>query len=279
MRWRAALGLAGLLLGVLGVDSVGNAAEPASPESRSATLEQLMPKWELGDRWIVETTSRPLQIRGDPSRATSRAIQWQFAVARFEKAIADDCFRIEIRCQETATGEPITVLWIDKRSRTLRQLQTQLPVPGGFQTVTQSFDFPSGQAGPVLGPFSALPVELPSFQAAQAKGAQLYSYTVHDAPQGAKALGDLGFACQVEQLVAPATAEQLRRLLPQEHAKAIQEQPMVAIELKAQDRTVLQLWQPAMPWPTVSDNGTTTCRLVKVLPKAGSSGNREGPSR
>ena len=51
------------------------------------------------------------------------------------------------------------------------------------------------------------------------------------------------------------TPEQVQQLLPESHAKGLEASPVVAIQIKGQDRSVLQLWRAAMPWPVYSDNG------------------------
>ena len=143
------ISLIGLVV-LAGLAAAARGAEPAAADparaTRSPSFEQLIPKWELGDQWIVETTSRPLQVRGTAAaEAVCKPIQWQFAVARFEKQLTDDCYRVEVKCLAAGAAQPATVLWIDKQSRAIRQIQTQLPVPGGFRTITYNYEFSSGQ--------------------------------------------------------------------------------------------------------------------------------------
>ena len=143
------------------VACLGLAAEQEDPE-RSVSLAQLKPQWELGDKWIVETQSRPVQVREElADQVAIRPIQWQFTVQRVEKTLENDCYRVEVRCLLPGPEQPATVLWIDRKSNALRKLQTQLPVPGGFRTMTENYHFADGQPSPVLAPINALPVDLP----------------------------------------------------------------------------------------------------------------------
>ena len=259
----------GVLAVMAGLAAVWGAAAADLPErdTRSPTFDELMPRWELGDRWVVETVSQPLQVRGETStQPVCRPIQWQFAVQRFEKSLTDDCYRVEINCLAAGAEQPSTVLWIDRKSRALRQIQTQLPVPGGFRTVTQSYEFAGGQPSPVLGPLTALPVDLPLFLGDQAKGMQTFTYETRMGPPGVKNVGELGFAHQIEQQVTPVASSEVKGLLSDSYAKSLTEQPTVEVRLKAYDRQVRQLWQPGLPWPVYSDSGSTVCRLVKVIP-------------
>jgi hypothetical protein len=250
------------------------AAEPGDPPRRSASLEQLKPNWQLGDKWIVETITQPLQTRGSMDlRVAARPIQWQFAVQRFEKAISDDCYRVEIRCMLDGPPQPATVLWVDRKSHALRKIQTQIPVPGGFRTVTENYEFADGQPSPVLGPLTALPVDLPLLVGGEAKGSRKFIYEANTNPSGQKALGDVGFAYAVEQEVAPAAPNEAKGLLGDAFAKALVERPAVEVKLKGPGREVRQLWQPGLPWPAYSESGATVSRLVKVIP-AGSGSDR-----
>lgn len=253
-------------LAALGSQSADDPA-PAGRDTRSPDLQQLIPRWELGDSWIVETVSRPLQTRAeaDPD-ARCKPIQWQFAVARFEKALTDDCYRLEIKCLAEGPQQPTTVVWVDKESRAIRQIQTQIPTPDGFQTVTQSYEFASGQPSPVLGPISALPLDLPLFSGGGAKGKQTYMYETHTGTPGVKEVGELGFAHQVEQEVQPVENEQVKGLVHETYTKSLTNDPVVEVQLKSGPRQVRQLWQPGLPWPVYSKNSSTECRLVKVIP-------------
>ena len=243
------------------------APEQLKPQTRSPTFDELMPRWELGDRWIVETKSRPLQVRGDTGPDTfCRPIQWQFAVQRFEKTLADDCYRVEVKCLLAGAAAPSTVLWIDKKSLAVRKIETQLPVPGGFRTITYHYEFSSGQPSPVLGPLSALPIDLPLFVGGEAKGMQTFAYQMHTGPAETKEIGQLGFAYNVEQRVNSIPSEHVKGLLNETFAKSLAYVPVVEVRLKSGNRHVDQLWQPGLPWPVYSKNGSTECRLVKVIP-------------
>jgi hypothetical protein len=179
--------------------------------------------------------------------------------------LADDCYRLEITC--LAEGEqPTTVVWVDKKTRAIRQIQTQIPTAEGLQTFTQSYEFSSGQPSPVLGPLSALPLDLPLFAGEGSKGMQTFVYETHAGRRGTKAVGEIGFAHQVQQQVETVSSEQVKGLIHETYTKSLAEQPVVEVELKSGDRQVRQLWQPGLPWPVYSNNGSTECRLVKVIP-------------
>ena len=272
--WQRVGCLAAAVLVALAVRGV--AGEPPR-ETRGPSLERFAPKWNLGDGWVVETTSRPVQVRDDLAKADSKPVQWQFAVDRFEKSLDIDCIRLEVRCLDSASGEPRTSLWIDKQSRSIRRFETQMPVPGGFQTVARSFDFPSGQAAPVLGLLSTLPLELPAFTSAEAKGGQSFFYEMRSGPAEAKALGEVGFAYQVEQQVVSPANGQLKALLGEEFSKDLESRPVVEIRLSGHGYAVSQWWRPELPWAVYSDNGTTVSRLVKVLPRAQAAGTTREP--
>ncbi|NUQ63327.1 MAG: hypothetical protein HUU20_12680 [Pirellulales bacterium] len=263
-RFRKPAGLA-VLIG-LGMACLVWAADPPPAGQRSVDAGQLRPQWQMGDQWIVETVSLPVQVRSAGiAQAKSQPIRWQFAVQKYEKVVSDDCYRVEIRCLEEGQ-QPTTVLWIDKKSQALKQMQTQIPVPGGFRTVSESYEFASGQPSPVLSPISALPVDLPLFQSGQSKGSQTFTYEANVGAAGTKAVGDLGFAYEIQQEIVEAQPDQVKGLVAEGFAKSLENKPVVEVKLKRFDRQVRQLWQPGQPWPVYSSNGTTTCRLIEVIP-------------
>lgn len=250
----------------------------SSQETRSLRADRLAPRWELGESWIVETASRPIQARSDIALAAAGpVIQWQFSVQRYEKSLEADCFRIEIRCV-SSSRQPETVLWVDRQSLALRQVQTQIPTPGGFRTITQSYEFAGAQPTPVLGPLTALPIDLPLLSGGEAKQLDSYAYTSYSGPRGTKAIGDFGFAWQVKQKISPAEAGEARSLVNEAFAKGLEEEPVVEVRLEGGGRAVRQLWQAGCPWPVYCDNGSTISRLVRIIP-AGSKDDSQREAR
>lgn len=256
---------AAMLVG-LGMACLVWAADSPQDGNRSIDFDQLRPQWQMGDQWVIETVSLPVQVRGTGiAQAKTQPIRWQFAMQKYEKVIGDDCYRLEIRCLEEGQ-HPTTVLWIDKKSHALKQIQTQIPTVDGLKTVTESYEFAGGQPSPVLGPLSALPLDLPLFQGGQTKGMQTFNYEANIGPAGAKAVGDLGFAYEVQQEISQPQPEQVKGLVDDSFKKSLENKPVVEVRLKRFDRQVRQLWQPGQPWPVYSDNGITTSRLVEIQP-------------
>jgi hypothetical protein len=265
------LGLAGVL--ILAAASIPAAAQEPSPpaEARSSEVKPLIPPWNLGDRWTVESVGKRLQVRRGGELPAIRPIQWQFALSKFEKSLTRECYRVEIRCLASRDGHPLTTLWIDRDSRALRQISTEIPVPDGYQTMTVSYDFDSGQPGPVLGPLTALPIDVPVLLAGRAKGLQTFHYRSTVGPPESKDLEALAFDHEVEQRIAPIDAGEVRQLLTASFEKLLDEGPLAKslaeksvtdIRLKAAGREIRQLWQTGSPWPIYSDNGYCVCRLV-----------------
>jgi hypothetical protein len=256
-----ALGLVGALLGAFG------AGTPA-PEVKG---EDFKPRWSPGDSWVVETTTRAVQMRGDPDATRPAPVRWRFTVKKAEKAAGHECHRVEVVCLDgqgnADRSQPSSVVWIDQKSMALRQMQTQLPVPGGFRTVTESYAFGDNQPAPVIGPLTALPLDLPLFTPGATRGLERFTYEAVSGAGGARAANDVAFAVDIEQHVAPARAEDVERLVPEEFkefSRDLKARPVVEVKLKTAEREVRQLWQASQPWPLYADNGQTTARLVKV---------------
>jgi len=242
-------------------------SRPASSQQRpdENSLAQVRPKWRVGDSWIVETTTFPLQATED--RENSEAgpkIQWKYEVAGVELLTKQPCFRLDIKCLAEGRPQPATTLWFDAKSLALRQMQTQLPIAGGFRTVTESYTFPSGQPAPVITPLTALPLELPCFTGGT-KAVAPFEFEAFAGPSGTKTLGETGFSFEVEQRVAAAPVAEVKQLLHQSFAKDL-ETPVVGVELKSGHQKIRQLWRANLPWAAYTDNGTTTARLIKFTP-------------
>src|SRR5262249_97920 len=132
-------------------------------------------------------------------------------------------------------------------------------------------DVPSGQFAPIMTPLSALPIDLPAFLPQGFKAPADGEYTFVSQPTSAsptakeaKDLGDgrtVRFAHKVKQGVGAPDARAMKAI-PAAFAKG--GEPVVAVELKDRDKTVVQLWQKGSPWPLYTDNGRTKAKLVSV---------------
>lgn len=252
-------------------------AAEAARSVEAGRIEALVPQWEVGDGWVVETVSRPLHVRAEAASARyTSALRWQFRVLPSSGALSD-CVCVEARCEGAAEGRAKTVFWLDRQSHALRQITTYLPVAGGFEEMTTSYDSPSGQPAPILGPLSALPIDTPVLYAGT-KGLQTFSYTSYPGARERKELGDMGFAYQVEQAVSELPQDEVARLLGQHFAKSLLDdpltksltaEPVTEVRLSSLGRQVRQLWQSNRPWPIYCDNGYTVSRLVSVERKEG----------
>ena len=267
-----------LLLTLPALHSVPAAAEEQEKSDKAklnqGNMRTITPRWGLGDRWTVETVNRRLHVRSKPGEdRVVEPIQWHFAVSRFEKSLDSDCFRIEVTCAAGPERQPRTILHVDRESMALRRVTMEIPTLDGFQQVSVGYEFESGQPSPVLGPLTALPIDLPAFLAGGAKGLETFEYTSFHGTAEAKGLDQLGFTERVEQRVAQVPAADVRKLLSGSFekslendlvAKSLDTQPITDVRLASQDLEVRQLWQAGKPWPIYSDNGLTVCRLVSV---------------
>jgi hypothetical protein len=271
MRNPKSAGLCGVLIALVcgPLGGVGQEPEPAE----GVRFDGLVPKWEPEDRWVVETVSRPIHVPAEASDAVnSTPLRWHFGVSTSKDALSADCFRVEVKCEGEGEGIPKTVFWLDRDSFSLRRITTYLPVPGGFEEMTMSYDSGSGQPAPILGPFSALPIDTPVLYAGT-KGMQTFSYTSHFGDRQHKELGDVGFAHQVDQEISEVPQDEVARMFSRHFAKSLADdpfaksltaRPVTEVRLKSQGREVRQLWQAQRPWPIYCDNGYTVSRLVSV---------------
>ena len=259
------LSIIGLLVAASLSHAVCQAEGGAEDNADKTSLSQLRPHWNVGDRWVVETRTQPIQERrktvaGDKANS----VEWQFSVAALEKIGPREAYRIHVECLLAGPRQANATVWVDRRNLAIHRIQVRLPRPNGFHTVTESYRTASGQSFPVLGPLTALPLDLPVFLEGE-KGVRTFEYEAVAGPPGAKAAGEVGFTCSVEQKEAHVQQTEVQKLLHREFAKNFAREPVVAVELKSHGRTVRQLWQAGLPWPVFSRSGPTQTRLVRVV--------------
>jgi len=233
---------------------------------RDVELASFKPAWKVGQSWVVQTVTRQSQARrGTESVRDSRPVRWRFRVLRTEPFAGSPCFVVRITCVE-AGRQPVTTLWVNRDSMTLRAVRTQLPAADGWRTLEETYSSSSEQPFPAFGPHCFPPLELPVFLAGT-KGQSSFRYEATDG-LGAKAVGKLGFAFDVEQSAQVADDQQLPSLLPQRYAKSPQRTPTLQVKLKSATNQVRQFWQAGLPWPVYSDNGVVQSSLLTVEPPA-----------
>lgn len=240
---------------------------PAAVREGELAVEKLQPRWKVGDRWDIETQTQQVQRRETITRDSSLAppLTWRFTVQAEEQVAERPCFRVQIDCLDAQVQAPVARLWVDRESYALRQVQTQHTVAGEVRTMTESYEFPTGQPSPVMAAMLVLlPVDLPMFQQADAKGTKTFEFEAISGPAGVKAFDELSFSYAIEQSVSGAQEDQVKGLLHAEFSKSLAREPMARVQLSTRNRKVSQLWQANLPWPAFSDNGVTRSRLVKV---------------
>ena len=271
---RAQAGTTLLLTAVLavGLATVPAAQPPTGPPGqgeKEINVRRLKPRWKVGDRWIVQTRTMQMQARrqvGQDDRG--QPVQWQFQVQGTEKLAGTQCYKVEIKCLAESAMKPSTTIWVDAQTMALRQTKVELPTQGGSRSVTESYEFPGGQPAPVLGPLTALPLDLPLFLDEGTKATSQFVYETYVGPAGTKAIGEIGFTRGVRQDVGLKETEGVKSLLDEQFVKSLPTDPLVEVQLSSQERSVRQLWQAGGLWPAYSDNGVTQAKLLRVLPPA-----------
>jgi hypothetical protein len=238
------------------------AAQSALAANEDLKPETYRPQWKVGQRWVVASVCLQSQARHDPlPEADKETLRWQFDVRALEKIDDCSCFKVEIKCL-VGEGDSVTTLWVDEQTMTLRRVQTQLPVAGGFRTITENYRSASGQPFPVFAPLTVPPLELPLFLAGT-KGSQTFTYEASSTPDTEKGVGDVDFSFSVDQQITRPKADRIKGLLPEEYSKDLSQEAVIEVQLKAAGLQARQLWQPGLPWPVYSNNGIAESRLVE----------------
>jgi hypothetical protein len=245
--------------------AVSHGADPRpKPVPPEVCLDSFKPQWRLGQTWVVETTSLPIQTaHAAHQHAGGRMVRWRFTVRAIEKVGGEECFRVEVQPLEPTQPGPVTTFWADVRSLVLRHWQSTIPVAGGWRTLVETYQHVGGQPSPVHGPLTVLPIDMPLLADRPVKGLDRFVYEAIPGPPGQKALGEPGFVVAIEQDTEPAHSDQVKALLGEEFTKDPSAGSLLEVRLSSPLRKVRQLWQPNQPWPMYVDNGTTIARLVQ----------------
>jgi hypothetical protein len=252
-----------IVIGMLVIPLAGStgdrASEPTAPEVG------FLPRWQVGQEWLVETESALTQShrleQPGQSAAQSRPLRWLFTVQEIEKFDGQDCLRVTVHCQIPGSDEPLCVLWFDRQALVLRKVQTRFRVQGGFRTLTESYHFEDGRIAPVLGPLPVLPLDMPLL-GGTARNRRSFTYQAATGEERDRRREEVRFGFEVEQQIAAIEWEKVKQFLG---AEARQEDgPLIEVRLQGTGGLpVRQIWQRGLPWPAYSDNGYSVSRLIR----------------
>ena len=224
------------------------------------------PQWRVGDTWVVETRTQPIQGREPPRDDEPVRLRWQFRVNKIEKIAGEDCYRVDIECVTPGRTSPQTSLWCDTRTLFLRQFQTQLAFQGRYRTVQESYATAKGATAPVITLVNVLPLSMPAFappgtKGLESSGSAKFVCVSQPLPAGAKDPSVIRFRHSVQQSVRPAGPKAVEAL-PEGFSKELGEEPLTEVELRTPGEQVKQLWRAGSPWPVYVEQGRTKAYLV-----------------
>lgn len=255
------IGLIGMMVVPLAGIGLHRVSAPVAPD------ENFLPRWHVGQEWLVETESTIaqsslIQQPGSPS-SPAQPVRWHFIVRETEKLGGHDCFKATVQCQATGCVDPVCTLWVDRQAMVLRQVQTRFPVQGRVRTLTETYVFAGDQGAPVLGPLPLLPLDVPLPDKVGKKDRKLV-YETATGTETSRKRGGVRFAFEVEQQIVRIEPDQVQQLL----AKELRETaagPLIEVRLQSLGRhPVRQVWRHDLPWPLYSENGFSVSRLVRV---------------
>ena len=226
-------------------------------ESRAESLSP--PNWSVGQTWSIETESLQPQTDVQDTKWTA---QWRFLVEAIDEFEGSDCYRLVITPLEQP--EPKTTVWVDSRNFMIRRVDSQIPMPEGYVTVSEIYR--ANQPVPVIGPLSLIPLALPCFTTEGAKSdseAETFEYNNSDF-DGIKSDLPVSFLTTVSQTVGTPDAESMKQFDASPWVKSIDTPDVLEVKLVTQNETVRQLWDASAPWPVFSENGVSTARLLDI---------------
>ena len=217
------------------------------------------PKWRIGQTWYIETESRQPQTDVPDTKWIA---QWQFTIEAIDQFENSDCFRLAITPREHP--EPKTIVWVDSQSFMIRRVDSQIPTPNGYVTVSEMYR--ANRPVPVLGPLSLIPLALPRFALDGLKsGNETERFEYNNSDQvGVKSDSEVAFATEVSQTVVMPNAESMKLFKTSPYVKNADHPNVLEVKLETRHETIRQLWDTSSPWPVFSENETSIARLLDV---------------
>jgi hypothetical protein len=240
------------------VAEFGNCQESSPADEHP--LAKFKPQWQVGQTWIVETTTTLLQ-HGDDLACVRRVqtVRWSFQVEQIEPVLDEPCFRLIAKPVGLHPQGMGVRLWATVDNLTLRRVEIDFIAAGETRTLCETFQGLATPTYPAQAPFVLLPLDLPCWETIAAKEPGVFSYEVIPGDPEKKEPGGLRFRYHIEQkTVDPA---QLAKGQAGTDGKAITGE-RIGIELKTPLGQVKQVWQSGQPWPIWATNGRTQARLI-----------------
>lgn len=220
------------------------------------------PNWQIGDAWTVQTVSRLSHTSSNPSVVA----KWQFRVVGQTSIGTRLQFQVGVSMISPVRQLDVVTFYADASTFSLSSVEARVRMAGRDVWLTESYGRDSGQLSPVIATMSPLPIAMPLFHG-QAKGAETYTYLLTGKELLTKN-AQLSFRHWVRQTIQRPDPQALHSVESIELTKSVDQPNLVEVTI-SDSRRVRQIWQANMPWPILTEDGTTTATLIDVQRRGG----------
>lgn len=259
-----------LLLGCcLAIPSVATAQASAEPQSG------FVPRWQVGQQWMLEASYRDLKNEGEPWLPP---VRWIFKVKALKNLHQKDCYVVyAFPKDQHVKMQAVLYLGVDDL-RPLRVIDI-FPGPRGVQHRIRDFD-PSTTT-PLVNEDTMVPYDLPVFPLVSATRQNADGFGAYAAPQAqnfakVKTYGIFRFKKKIAQ-----TGKQPEKQFADALGayRSTGESFQVEMADPGSSGTMTQVWQESQPWAVMAESHGRKVRLVPSaaptpLPVVPQGGNR-----
>lgn len=221
------------------------------------------PDWSVGDTWVVETRTAPVQERVSNEKTNNIKLLWRFEVVGIDDLRGRPHKQIEVKPIRDGRVNPRIRFWTDAKTGFLSKVERQIPFGGKFRQMVQEYESTIGGYAPAMPEITGLPIDLPAFLPPGSKKIGNFQVVSKSGGQ-AKRIGGLTFATNIRQsLTKPnqQTVTQSNQGKPASKA-LLNPDELVEVVIDSQTRKVRQLWKKGANWPEYVDNGRTKSWLL-----------------
>ena len=226
----------------------------------SANENGFVPKWTVGQRWVVEATYRDQRL---PGNVWMRPIRWVFKVRAIKDAFRQKSYVIQIYPQK-GNLRVQAILWLAVKD--LRPLKVIDIFSVGGKIKSRERDINPFYPQPLLANDSIVPYDLPVFPLINksdtqgADGFDAYKNTTQEKKYSdVRKIGGLSFK---------TTYKQQDKKPDEQHSDAFQAYArggnsyQIEISNQKSSDSITQLWQEGSPWAISSESRNKKVRLI-----------------
>lgn len=229
--------------------------------------EGFVPKWKIGDRWILEASYRDMR---SPGEVWMPPLQWVFRVRNIKTWAGQECYVLHV-FPKTPEMKVQAILWLAVAD--LRPLRVIDIYPTGEGVKSMERDIDPNNPQPLLAEDTLIPYDLPVFPLVRANRS-LQNADGFNAYRSEPVAKKFASVTKVGGLSFKRTTTQKNKMPEKQYADtfasyrggSINESFQVELAEPRSNTSLIQLWQEGSPWAISSESVARKIRLVPPQP-------------